>query len=266
MIAARTSAIPTPVSAAPDSTGWTCPSRACSARAASACCSSGGRPSTYSRSSGSSHGATASSTSSTEHRPVEADDGAGQLLAEGLQGALERGAGPVHLVDEDQEGQAEPLQDPDQHPGLGLDALDRRDDQHGAVEHGQRALDLGDEVGVARGVDEVDLHRPARGRQGHRRDRGADGDAAAALDRVGVGGRVAVVDATEVPGRPGLVEESFGEGGLAGVYVRQDPQVERGHGRPSVRSNGSAINPKLRRIPLLLSASRSTYVAPLFGR
>ena len=188
------------------------------------------------------------------HRPGECDDGAGQLLAEGVQRALERGTGPVQLVGEDQEGQAEPLQDPDQHPGLGLDALDRRDHQHGAVENRQCALDLGHEVGVARSVDQVHLHRPARGRQGHRGDRGADGDAAAAFDRVRVGGRVAVVDATEVPGGPGLVEESFGEGGLAGVYVRQDPQVERGHGRlPSVRSNGSAINPKVRRIPVLPS-------------
>ena len=63
-----------------------------------------------------------------------------------------------------QERDAEPLHDPDQRAGLRLHTLDRGDDEHRAVEHSQRAFDLGDEVGVARGVDEVDLSEVARAR------------------------------------------------------------------------------------------------------
>ena len=43
-----------------------------------------------------------------------------------------------------------------EHARLRLHALDRRDDEHRAVEHEQRPLDLGDEVGVTRRVDDVD--------------------------------------------------------------------------------------------------------------
>ena len=65
-------------------------------------------------------------------------------------------AGAVDLVDEDQRGDVEPLQGAEQERRLGLDALDRRDDQDRAVEHAEDAFDLGDEVRVAGRVDQVD--------------------------------------------------------------------------------------------------------------
>jgi len=50
----------------------------------------------------------------------------------------------------------EPLEGAEQKRGLGLDAFDRRDDQDRAIEDTQDALDLGDEVGMAGRVDQVD--------------------------------------------------------------------------------------------------------------
>ena len=41
--------------------------------------------------------------------------------------------------------------------GLHLDAVDRADHEHGEVGHPQRGLHVADEVGVAGGVDQVDL-------------------------------------------------------------------------------------------------------------
>ena len=64
--------------------------------------------------------------------------------------------GAVDLVDEDQRRDAQPAQRAHQHPGLRLHALDRGDHQHGAVEHAEHPLDLGDEVRVAGRVDQVD--------------------------------------------------------------------------------------------------------------
>ena len=66
------------------------------------------------------------------------------------------GADAVDLVDEEQGRHAEPLQRAHQDPGLRLDPLDGGQDEHGTVEHAEDALDLGDEVGVAGGVDDVD--------------------------------------------------------------------------------------------------------------
>ena len=45
---------------------------------------------------------------------------------------------------------------PRQAARLGLHPLHGRDHQHDAVEHAQRPLDLGDEVGMAGGIDEID--------------------------------------------------------------------------------------------------------------
>ena len=88
------------------------------------------------------------------------------------------GAGAVDLVDEDQGRDAHPAKRPHEQRRLGLDALDRRHHEHRAVEHAEDALDLGDEVGVAGRVDDVDgeLADDERG------DRGPDRDAAFALE------------------------------------------------------------------------------------
>ena len=100
-------------------------------------------------------------------------------------------------------------------------------DQHDAVEHAQRPLDLGDEVGVAGGVDEVDREVV----QLERDDRGLDGDAAGPLQLQGVGLRRALVDAADRCDDAGLEEDAFGEARLTGVDMRQDPDVDNRHAR-----------------------------------
>ena len=120
----------------------------------------------------------------------------------------------------------EPLEGAEQQRRLRLDALDRRDDEDRAVEDAEDAFDLGDEVGVAGRVDEVDREVADE----ERGDRGPDRDAAFALEveRVGLGG--AGVDAADVVDGAGGVEESLGEGGLTGVDVGEDSEIERAHG------------------------------------
>ena len=114
------------------------------------------------------------------------------------------------------------LQRAHQDPGLRLHALDGRQHEDRPVEHDERALDLGDEVRVAGGVDDVDRQVAER----ERHDGGTDGDAAAALEREGVGLGGAGVDGPRAVDDSRLVEEPLGECGLTGVDVRQDAEVE----------------------------------------
>ena len=136
------------------------------------------------------------------------------------------GPGPVDLVDEDERRDAEPPKGAEEERRLRLDALDRRDDEHGAVQHAQDALDLGDEVGVAGRVDQVDRQVADEERGDGRPDR--DPAFAFELERVGLGR--AGVDAADVLDRAGGEEEAFGEGGLTGVDVGEDSEIERAHG------------------------------------
>ena len=135
------------------------------------------------------------------------------------------GAGPIELVDEDQRGDAEPLQRPHQHAGLPLHALDRRDHQHGAIEHVQHALDLGDEIGVAGRIDQVDGH--VMGDERHHG--GLDGDAALALQRHRIGLGIAAIDAPEAVDDTGCVKQPFSQRCLTGVDMRQNPKVQCSH-------------------------------------
>ncbi len=134
-------------------------------------------------------------------------------------------APPVDLVDEDQRGDAQPSQGPHQDAGLRLDPLDGRDHEHGAVEDAEHPLHLGDEVGVARSVDEVDRHVVDR----ERHDGGLDGDAAPALQREGVGLRVPVVDAADLVDHTDRVQQPLGQAGLTCVDVRENSEVEQVH-------------------------------------
>ena len=156
-------------------------------------------------------------------RRAHRDDGRRQPLGDIPQQALVTRAAPVDLVHEQHGRDAQPLQRPHQDAGLRLDALDGRDHQHRPVEHAQRAFHLGDEVRVARRVDQVDGHVADRERHDGRLDR----DAALPFQRqrVGLGG--AVIDAADLVDDPGRVQQPFGQGGLTGVYMRQDPQVQR---------------------------------------
>jgi hypothetical protein len=106
-------------------------------------------------------------------------DGRRELLGDRVEDALAVRAGAVDLVDEEQRRDAQALQRAHEHACLRLDALDGRDDEHGAVEDLEHPLHLGDEVRVAGRVDEVDRDVVDRERD----DRGPDRDAAPSLER-----------------------------------------------------------------------------------
>ena len=72
-------------------------------------------------------------------------------------GLLGVGARTVDLVDDDHDLKAGVDSVTQHEAGLGHGALKSIDQQQGAVGHTQHALDLAAEVGVARGVDDVDL-------------------------------------------------------------------------------------------------------------
>ena len=146
------------------------------------------------------------------------------------------GTGAVDLVDEDEGRDPQALERPHEQRRLRLDALDRRDDEDRPVEDVEDALDLGDEVRVARRVDEVD----GQVAEEERRDGRPDRDPALALEieRVGLGR--AGIDAADVIDGAGGVEETFGEGGLTGVDVGENAEIERTHGASCLpRRSGS---------------------------
>ena len=140
-----------------------------------------------------------------------------------LDHAIRVGADAIDLVDEQHRRHAETLQRAHQDDRLRLHALDRRQHEHRSVEHRERPFDLGDEVGVAGCVD--DVHGQVANGEGD--DCGSDRDAALTFERQRVGLRRSLVDAAESVDRAGRVEQPFGEGRLTGVYMRQDPQVQR---------------------------------------
>ena len=159
-------------------------------------------------------------------RHAEADDAGRQSSSHRRHDGVRVGPASIYLVDEDECRDVEALEGAEEERRLRLDTLDRRYDKHRAIEYAEDALHLGDEVGMAGGVDEVD-RQVAHEERGDRR---SDRDPAFPLEveRVGLGG--AGVDAADVVDGAGGVEETFGEGGLTGVDVRQDAEVERAHG------------------------------------
>ena len=129
--------------------------------------------------------------------------------------------GPVDLVHHEHHRQSGLERLAQHEAGLGERALGGVHEEHHAVHHRQAALHLAAEVGVARGVDEVELHVAVA----HRRVLGEDRDAALALlvhrvhDQVGeplclVGGEDA-----------GLAQHRVDQRGLAVVDVRDDRDV-----------------------------------------
>ena len=236
---------PAPLAAEPQKTGWTSARRVCSARG-----SGDGR----SESADSSRTYSLSTASSRSARTsARRDRRAGSVAIPGLKVALRGPASrtvpiatmPVEsrrdiasrtrptsaparsiLLTKIRVGTPMPAESPHEQRRLGLDAFDRGDDEDGAVEHAEDALDLGDEVGVAGRVDDVDREVA----DDERGDRGPDRDAAFALEVEGVGLGGAGVDAADVVDGAGGVEESLGESGLTGVDVREDSEIERTHG------------------------------------
>ena len=129
------------------------------------------------------------------------------------------GVAAVHLVDHHDDGQA-PLERLAQHEaGLGQRTLGRVYKQQDAVDHGEAALYLAAEVGVARRVDDVDLH-PA---EAHRRVLGQDRDALLALEVRRV--EHSIDHLLVRPKRPGLTQQRIDQRGLAVVDMGDDRHI-----------------------------------------
>ena len=157
-----------------------------------------------------------------DHRAVELFVGGAQVhqqFQHFVDDLLDAGVGAVDLVDGDDQRKVL-LQSLLQHKaGLGHAALGRVDQQQHAVDHFEHALDLAAKVGVAGGVDDVDLdaliHAGAV--------LGQDGDAALALNIAGVHHALGhLLVGTE---RAGLFEHLIHQRRLAVVDVGDDRDV-----------------------------------------
>ena len=104
-------------------------------------------------------------------------------------------------------------------PGLGHGALGGVNQKNNAVDHLQDALHLAAEIGVARGVHDVDLH-PVVLNGGVL---GGDGDASLPLQVAGV--HHPVSDRLVLPVDAGLLQHLVHQGGLAVVYVGDDGDI-----------------------------------------
>jgi len=125
----------------------------------------------------------------------------------------------IHLVHDDD--RLQPLREglARDEARLGHRTFDRVDEQQHAVHHRKHALDLAAEVRVAGRVDDVDVHAAIV----HRRVLREDGDAALALEVVGIHH---ALDHVLVGGEgAGLLQELVDERGLAVVDVRDDRDV-----------------------------------------
>ncbi len=131
----------------------------------------------------------------------------------------------VYLIDENEHRETGGVNSPREAAGLGLHALHGGDDQHDAIEHAQRPLDLGDKVRVSRGVNEIDLAR----RQVERYHGGLNGDAARTFQLPGVGLGGTLVHTADRFYHTGLEKDAFGEARLTGVYMRHNTEIDNRH-------------------------------------
>ena len=153
-----------------------------------------------------------------------------------------RGIGPVHLVDDEHDGQARLERLAQHEPGLGEGSFGRVDEEQDAVDHREAPFDLAAEVRVTRRVDDVQLHAaPAHGRV-----LGQDGDALLALEVARV--HHAVGQLLMGPERARLTEQGVDQRGLAVVDVRHDGHVPdvvaRSHGGANDRGRAPVPRPQ----------------------
>ena len=142
------------------------------------------------------------------------------------------GVRPVDLVDHDDRAQALPQRLADDELGLRHRALGGIDQDQDPVDHIEDAFDFAAEIGVARGVDDVDPHVSPD----HRGAFGQDGDAALALELV----RIERPLGNLLIGAKGaaLAQHRIDQGGLAVVDMGDDRDVADVHtknGRPGGR-------------------------------
>ncbi len=128
----------------------------------------------------------------------------------------------VELIDKGDDRHVAQPADLEELAGLLLDALGGVEHHHGAVDRGQRAVGVLAEILVARCVEQV-KGEPLMLEAHHRR---GDRDAALALDRHPIRAHppplAARLDFTRQLDSPAKQQQFLGQGGLAGVGVRDD--------------------------------------------
>ncbi len=130
----------------------------------------------------------------------------------------------VDLVDHDDRLEAEGQCLAGYEAGLGHRAFDRIDQQQNAVDHRQHALDFAAEVGVSRGVDDVDMGVAILDRT----VLGENGDATLFFEVIAVHDPFG--DLLVFTEGAGLAQKLVDEGGFAVVDVRDDGNVANGTG------------------------------------
>ncbi len=138
------------------------------------------------------------------------------------------GVGAVDLVDDDDRLQSERERLAGDELGLRHGPFGGVDQQDHPVDHGEDALDLSTEVGVAGRVDDVDVSRASvAARPVDRRAFGEDGDPPLLLEV----GRIhrPLLDALVVAEGAGLAEQLVDQRGLAMIDVGDDRHVAEFH-------------------------------------
>ena len=125
----------------------------------------------------------------------------------------------IHLVDDDDDRQAERQRMLEHETGLRHRAFKRVDEQQHAVHHLEHALNLAAEIGVAGGIDDVDLHVLII----HGGILRQNGDAALFFDGVVI--HHAVGDLLVFAENAALLEHFVDERGFAVVNVRDDSDI-----------------------------------------
>ena len=156
------------------------------------------------------------------HRAVQLLVGSAQVhqqVEDLVDDFLDAGIGTVDLVDGDNKAQIL-LQSLLQHEtGLGHAALSSVHQQQNAVDHLQHALDLAAEVGVARGIDDIDLDTLV----GAGAVLGQNGDAALTLDVTAVHDTLS--HSLIVAESAALAQQGVHQRGLAVVNVSDDSDI-----------------------------------------
>src|SRR5690606_6081372 len=155
-----------------------------------------------------------------------------ELLAHFPDSAKEVGSGAIHLVDERNARNVVFIGLPPDGLRLGLNARDGTKHGNRAVKNAHGALNLGGEVHVPRGINDIDtlldtVPRTPRCVPRARDGGGGDGDAALALLLHPVGDGGALMNFAHLVNDARVKENALGSGGLARVNVRGDANVAR---------------------------------------
>ena len=159
------------------------------------------------------------------HGQLDGNGGRAQTVLHGVDRVEEVGTHAVVLVDEGDARHVVAVRLTPDRLGLGLHAGNGVEHGNGAVEHAQGALDLGREVHVARGVD--DLHAVGLVVLGPIAGGGSGRDGYAALLLLGhpVHSGSAVMDLADLVGLTRVVQDALGGGRLTGIDVSHDAEV-----------------------------------------